>query len=1353
MKSAVYTIIYILLLSLIIYGFTIDSVEDSEGEHSVRSPRNSRQKFSGGSGTVANPFQISNVTELQWIGNHSNLDKHYVLINDIDATNTRFWNGGKGFEPIAKDASLSLIYHGSEFKGSLNGQGYSINGLYINRPEMNYNGLFGMLGQDCLVTDLNLNNTYVSGYWQTGLLAGENSGAPISDITVSGDTYGYYCVGSLIGRNNGGNVIRSHAMGDVKGYRQVGGLIGENINANLSSSTSRCRVQGDSDIGGLIGNHKNGEVSYCDSECKVFGNSSVGGLVGCVSDGIIHNVSTTSYVQAYEYWAGGLIGDLDNFDNNSILKDSWADCIVIGNYSTGGLIGSAYGKIDGVNASGSVIGIENVGGLIGWNHGVVINSYSDSVIQGNYGVGGLFGISDGDGGFLSGQYVDCVNSFYNVDDVMINGGSCITKGGLYNAQYIDWISHGKQLEIKDYTSTLHYNNGYYTVSSVQGMRDLLGFIYNPEISFQLITDIDLASDIDYHIPVLRSEFDGGGHTISNLWLNQSGNRNIGLFGTVSSTGLLRDLNLENIAVHGYQNVGGLVGYLNTNLTNCSSSGTVSGNISIGGLVGGINSRYEYPNVNAIVDSISVCDVSGDRNIGGLAGFSFFGDVIRSSSFGTVRGDEDVGGLVGDATGEIISSINSAKVVGGDFVGGIAGYGWICNVKECYSVTSVVGCEQVGGIMGRAFATTINTSFSLGPTYGNKIVGGVCGNASWCSITNVYSMSNVSGQSAVGGLSGWVSEDAEIRCSYSKGIVGGNQDVGGLIGYSEEGASIMNCFWDNETSGISESAGGVGSNTSNMMSLEHFLSNTWDISHINSSITTIWKIDDGYDYPRLDWMMIPIDSNPIADAGSDELVNMGTVHRFDGSHSFSYDGISSYSWSFIDRNNIELSGVSPTYVFNEPGVYLVTLRIVDNNNRDAIDTITLTVRDIEPPIAIAGPDIEVYKDELVTFDGSASYDNVGITSYTWCIYDATPFAFDTVIGTYTFTTFGEYVVTLKVADATGNWSIDELIVRVGDFEPPVANAGLDVIIDEDNYVEFDGTNSTDNIGIVNYTWYYSLGNEIAILYGINPSLIFEEPGLYEVVLNVTDAVGFWNTDAIMIKVQDITPPIAHAGADRHIGPGTIVRFDGSKSIDNYGIQYYSWTIDMDSGVITLDGISPEFNFTSNGRYSITLTVSDYDGNSDTDSLVVYVKEDNDDITPLICVLIPLFILFILILLVTVLLIRGRLKSIPQQKKRILNTDTELKDDDTNLSEDSMNLDQLSTDLDPHGSEMTEDESRFDDDIVMDDDLDMDYQDEDDMDLGSGENETDVVEKDDERNKEKMDDEASEIEDLIDDDFLT
>ena len=88
------------------------------------------------------------------------LDGDYILTQDIEASATASWNDGAGFDPIG---THDLIVPERAFTGTFDGQGYVISNLYINRPERNWTGLFGAVGDRGIIQNLGLESGAVTG--------------------------------------------------------------------------------------------------------------------------------------------------------------------------------------------------------------------------------------------------------------------------------------------------------------------------------------------------------------------------------------------------------------------------------------------------------------------------------------------------------------------------------------------------------------------------------------------------------------------------------------------------------------------------------------------------------------------------------------------------------------------------------------------------------------------------------------------------------------------------------------------------------------------------------------------------------------------------------------------------------------------------------------------------------------------------------------------------------------------------------------------------------------------------------------------------------------------------------------
>jgi len=261
--------------------------------------------------------------------------------------------------------------------------------------------------------------------------------------------------------------------------------------------------------------------------------------------------------------------------------------------------------------------------------------------------------------------------------------------------------------------------------------------------------------------------------------------------------------------------------------------------------------------------------------------------------------------------------------------------------------------------------------------------------------------------------------------------------------------------------------------------------------------------------------------PVADAGPDQIVHEDTPVIFHGEASSDNVRIVSYVWTFTDVTPQTLTGVTPIYTFQTPGIYTVTLNVTDAAGNWAADTVIIAVLDVTSPVTDAGPDQTVDEDTEMTFEGWRSTDNVGITGWTWTFTDVTPQTLTGENVTYTFTTPGIYIVTLNVTDASGNWDTDEVGITVLDVTNPVADAGPNQTIDEDTEVTFDGSGSTDNVGVISWTWTFTDVTP-QTLAGVNPTYTFTTPGVYTVTLEVSDVARNHATDTVTITVLSLNP---------------------------------------------------------------------------------------------------------------------------------------------------------------------------------------------------------------------------------------
>lgn len=185
-------------------------------------------------------------------------------------------------------------------------------------------------------------------------------------------------------------------------------------------------------------------------------------------------------------------------------------------------------------------------------------------------------------------------------------------------------------------------------------------------------------------------------------------------------------------------------------------------------------------------------------------------------------------------------------------------------------------------------------------------------------------------------------------------------------------------------------------------------------------------------------------------------------------------------------------------------------------------------DTEDPVAVPPGDITVDVGQNVTLDGSRSTDNVAIESWKWSFEEhGLTTTLEGEFVDYAFKEAKIYSVTLKVTDTSGrsgSRSLATFTVTAVDRTPPIADAGRDLVVNQGARVQFDGHNSTDNVGIVSYTWSFIFDGASRLLSGVAVDFEFRLPGVYDILLVVKDVTGFSDSATITVTVEDTSAPI-------------------------------------------------------------------------------------------------------------------------------------------------------------------------------------------------------------------------------------
>ncbi|WP_353229036.1 MBG domain-containing protein [Novosphingobium sp.] len=366
-------------------------------------------RVTGGLGTAASPYQISDVYGLQGINSALHLSASFVLANNIDATGTSKWNAGTGFAAIGIDAADALVAPnagGSGFTGSFNGQGHTINGVTIKQASSDNIGVFGYVDTAGAISNVGVTAVSITANSNGGGLVGQNLGT-ISNSYATGTLTegGAGITGGLVGLNAGTISGGSYAAVTVSGTDTVGGLVGSNsatgsiTNSHATGAVAQTGSVGA--VGGLAGQNYGSIVdSYATG--AVHGSTVVGGLVGLNAGGAgVTGSYATGLVTGTDVSTGitgGLVGENAGHIANGSSGGSYATGVVNGTINVGGLVGQQdiTGSIVGAFATGKVTGTgSNVGGLVGAAFGSISKSYATGAVAGKNFVGGLVGANYG----------------------------------------------------------------------------------------------------------------------------------------------------------------------------------------------------------------------------------------------------------------------------------------------------------------------------------------------------------------------------------------------------------------------------------------------------------------------------------------------------------------------------------------------------------------------------------------------------------------------------------------------------------------------------------------------------------------------------------------------------------------------------------------------------------------------------------------------------------------------------------------------------------------------------------------------------------------------------------------------
>ncbi len=238
------------------------------------------------------------------------------------------------------------------------------------------------------------------------------------------------------------------------------------------------------------------------------------------------------------------------------------------------------------------------------------------------------------------------------------------------------------------------SNDPYLISTAEDMNQIGDNSADWDKHFKLTADINLSnytgtefSRIGTSTVPFNGVFNGDGHTIWSFTYTAENSDYIGIFSTVGGSGKIEDIFIADVNISGRDYIGGLAGYNEGTIDNCSSTGKITGGSSL-------------------------------RNIGGLVGENW-GNISNCYSAAAVAGGEwtgYIGGLIGENYGDLSNCYAIGSVSGGDFsynIGGLTGENSSGTISNCYAAGSVNGGDfsyNLGGLTGENYSTISNCYF-------------------------------------------------------------------------------------------------------------------------------------------------------------------------------------------------------------------------------------------------------------------------------------------------------------------------------------------------------------------------------------------------------------------------------------------------------------------------------------------------------------------------------------------------------------------------------------------------------------------------------------------------------------------